>query len=181
VRVLTGSSKLGGLRLLDDHYELVAYTQTNENGEFTFPNLPTGDYRIRIEYPGVETDEAAEVNFNLSGELGEIVSVAALVEDGQITVTETGREFVTVSNTPHKVMNLSYYPNPAKNELNLKLENSDNIQTLTILDLKGTIRSTFKLENGQNQIDISYLNSGMYILRVKDEDGNYMISKMIKE
>ena len=176
-RVGVSNKPENSLRLLDDDYELVAYMQTNDNGEFNFSNLPSGDYRIRIEYPGVETDQAAEVNFNLSGQLGEVVSVEALVEDGQITVKETGRVNSTKTG---EVVRFSFYPNPANRILNLKLENSDRTQKLTIIDLKGTIHAEYTLENEQSQININNLKSGIYIIKLKDEDGNYILSKMIK-
>jgi len=163
-----------------DNYRLVAYVRTDENGEFSIPNLPSGDYRIRIEYPGVEVDETSDINFNLSGENGEIVKVEALVEDGFIKITETDRTTVTANNTEN-VISFSFYPNPVKNELNLELENSLSAHKLTIFDVRGVMHKTIKLENGQTKIDLSNLAIGTYIIRLEDQEGNYTMSKMIKQ
>lgn len=179
VRVLTGSSRPeSNLRLLDDDYELVAYVKTNENGEFTLPNLPAGDYLIRMEYPGVEVDETSDIDFNLTGEGGEVVNVEALVEDGKVKVTETGR---VTSNAPNESMSFRFYPNPVKNELNLKLKNTTKVYELIIFDMKGRINERIKLLTGKTTIDLKHLDPGTYILRLQDEKGNYLMSKMIKE
>jgi Leucine-rich repeat (LRR) protein len=178
VRRLAGSSRPdNSLRLLDEDYELVAFVKTDENGEFSFPNLPTGDYRIRVEYPGVETDETSDIDFNLSGEQGETVSVEALVENGFISVTETGR---VTANQPNETVRFSFHPNPVKNELNLKLDNAAEANRLIIFDLKGIVHKNIQLENGQHKVNLQDLATGTYIIRVQDNSGNYMMSKMIK-
>ncbi|HET8859378.1 T9SS type A sorting domain-containing protein [Marivirga sp.] len=180
VRRLTGSSRPenSSLRLLDNHYELVAYMKTNENGEFSFSNLPEGDYRIRIEYPGVETDETSDIDFNLTGQQGEILGFEALVEDGSISLT---RYIINVANTNSKSLTFSFYPNPVQNELHLNMENALDANELIIFDLKGTIHKKFKLENGQTKIELFNLPTGSYILRLQDDKGKYLISKMIKQ
>jgi Leucine-rich repeat (LRR) protein len=179
VRVLTGSSRPeGSLRLLDEDYELITYIRSDENGEFTFPNLPSGDYRIRVEYPGVEVDETSDINFNLTGESGEVINLEALVEDGKVKITETGR---VTANAPEKSMVFRFYPNPVKSELNLMLENARTANELIIFDLKGVIYKRIKLTNGQTTIDLEHLDTGTYILRLQDINGNYMMSKMIKK
>ncbi|WMN06229.1 T9SS type A sorting domain-containing protein [Marivirga arenosa] len=180
VRRLTGSSRNtnGSLRLIENNYVLVAYLKTNEDGEFVFPNLPSGDYRIRIEYPGVEVDEATDIDFNLSGQQGEVVSVEAVVEDGKITVTETGR---VTANEPNKKVSFSFYPNPARDELTLKLKNSATSNEILIYDVKGVLHKRMKLIEGENKFSISDLAVGTYIIQIKDDAGNYMMSKMIKQ
>ncbi|MGM0579882.1 MAG: T9SS type A sorting domain-containing protein [Bacteroidota bacterium] len=179
VRKLVGSSRPeSSLRLNEDDYELMAYIKSDENGEFSFPSLPTGDYKIRVEYPGVENDETSDINFNLSGEQGEVVSVEALVEDGKIKVTETGR---VTANEPDNMVSFSFYPNPVKNVMNLKLENADEPHEITIFDLKGVVYKKIQLENNQRKIDLNDLPTGSYILRLQDKKGNYIMSKIIKE
>jgi len=165
------------LRLIDDG-DIVAYTKTDENGEFIIPNLPAGDYKIRVEYPGVEVDETSDINFNLSGQKGEVVSVEAVVEDGKIKVTETGR---VTNNNEKKVMTFKFYPNPAKDILHLKLGNSSSPQKLTVLSLNGKIHKEVSIENGKQLVNIHDLPSGMYVLRLEDQNGNYFMAQLIKE
>lgn len=179
VRKLVVSSRPEtSLRLLEEDYELVAFIRTNDNGEFSFPNLPEGDYRIRLEYPGVQVDETSDINFNLSGQLGEVVSVAATVEDGFIKVEETGR---VTANEPDKMVSFSFYPNPVKNELNLRLENALETNQIIIFDLKGVVHKKFQLKNGQTKIDLREMATGTYIIRMQDNKGNYVMSKMVKQ
>ena len=63
--------------------------------------------------------------------------------------------------------NLEVYPNPAKDELTINNQSSEN-QVISIFDLKGSLLRTIEVvANGQQTIDISLLQSGLYILRDK--------------
>lgn len=78
--------------------------------------------------------------------------------------------------------NISMFPNPSKNVVHFKLENllNKNI-TIKIVGLDGKQLKTIDLNNNQNtQIDISTLNTGMYITNFYD--GNVLIAskKLIK-
>ncbi|MGM0579883.1 MAG: T9SS type A sorting domain-containing protein [Bacteroidota bacterium] len=179
VRKLVGSSRPeSSLRLYENDYELVAFIKSDENGEFSFPNLPTGDYKIRVEYPGVENDETSDINFNLSGEQGEVVSVEALVEDGKIKVTETGR---VTANEPDKMMSFSFYPNPVENVMNLKLENADKPYELIIFNLQGVIYKKQMISNGATQLDVSNLPNGLNFIKIKNKKNQYLTFKFLKK
>ncbi|NQZ78969.1 MAG: hypothetical protein HRT61_23055, partial [Ekhidna sp.] len=53
----------------DDEFELIAYGETDDNGEFKFGFLPVGTYRFFVEYPGIPIDESSFVEFEV-GETG---------------------------------------------------------------------------------------------------------------
>lgn len=177
MRKRVGSTRETSLRLLEDDYELVAYLKTDENARFEFPDLPAGEYRIRVEYPGVVVDETSDIDFNLTGDQGEEVQVAALVEDGKVTVTEVSR----TANKDAEISLFKFYPNPANNELTIMVENISGFDKVIIADLNGKIHVTNKLMEGENKIDISAMKSGMYLVRLEDNEGNYLVSKLIKE
>ena len=48
-----------------DEFELIAYGETNDNGEFEYGFLPEGTYRFFVEYPGIPLDESAFVQFDV--------------------------------------------------------------------------------------------------------------------
>jgi Leucine-rich repeat (LRR) protein len=177
-RIIVSSREESSLRLLDNETELIAYIKTDEEGNFTLPNLPSGDYRLRIDYPGVEVDETSDIDFNLNGQQGEVVSVEALVEDGKIRITETGR---ITANTKDNPLRFKYFPNPVKTELTIKLENNATLHHLFIYDMKGVIYKQIKLQNEQTIIDLKDMKTGSYILRLQDDKGNFFMSKIIKE
>jgi hypothetical protein len=59
------------------------------------------------------------------------------------------------------------YPNPAKDELNLKWNASNNI-SVTIFNSIGQELSTLILTKDKSIIDISELQNGLYFLKVND-------------
>jgi len=179
VRRLSGSTRenYSKLRLLNDQ-DLVAYVKTDENGEFIIPNLPAGEYRIQCDYPGVEVDETTDIFFSVSGNAAEEVTVEALVEDGKITVTETGR---VTANKPKEATTFKFYPNPANTIINMQLENSFGEYKVSILNLNGVVVKETIIPQGASTLDIKELNTGMYLIQLQDQDGNYFISRLIKE
>lgn len=64
---------------------------------------------------------------------------------------------------------ISFYPNPAKDEITIE---SPNSETLTLLNLQGKILAKFKLDNSENahKVQLPYLESGSYIILVQSED-----------
>ncbi len=56
--------------------------------------------------------------------------------------------------------NQNVYPNPAHDQLNLKVQDSDYVKSITIYDIQGSQLIYF--ETKQNTIDISSLSNGIY-------------------
>jgi hypothetical protein len=74
--------------------------------------------------------------------------------------------------------NISIYPNPLKDILTIK--SSDVIlQSISIFNLQGKI--LFNCDDlGNNQLDLSSLPQGMYILKIKTDQG-VSVKKLVKE
>ena len=75
----------------------------------------------------------------------------------------------------------SIYPNPAKNVVNIQLQNNSNVtlKSALIYDLNGKVVLT---TNDLNQpINIEKLANGTYILSVSDTTGKSYPQKFIKE
>ncbi len=68
----------------------------------------------------------------------------------------------------------TFYPNPA-NEF-IFFNELTNVKNIEIYDLQGklVIQSAFK-----NKIDISYLDNGIYFIKLSSEDSNYKVKKLI--
>lgn len=69
------------------------------------------------------------------------------------------------------------YPNPTKNSFNIQGENLDEF-TVEIYDLLGKKVSEF---HNQKTIDISSLNMGTYIVKIKDSQNKVTAQKIIKQ
>ena len=71
------------------------------------------------------------------------------------------------------------YPNPVQE--NLKFNTVENITTVGIYDFAGTLVKEVSVAELQNSsLDVSNLESGMYIIRFADEGGNSVSNKFQK-
>jgi hypothetical protein len=105
----------------------------------------------------------------------------AVLMDGAISANDA--YLYVYDNTPLATLDLQkqnlvdIYPNPAKNVLNLLVDNSITIEKITILDFTGKI---IKTSEAIEQIDISNLSSGLYFIQANYED-KVITNKFVKE
>lgn len=82
---------------------------------------------------------------------------------------------ITDINKEHGV---KVYPNPFNNHINIFSENH-TIQNIQIYDLKGSLIHSEEYNINEIQINLSNLNTGVYLLKVTSEEG-ISINKIIK-
>ena len=70
------------------------------------------------------------------------------------------------------------YPNPANNQVRIELAN-DQAAELSIMNTLGQVIRTVALDKIDNTIDISSLNSGLYVLRIS-QGGSVYTTKVTK-
>lgn len=75
--------------------------------------------------------------------------------------------------------NLKLYPNPAKDELNIRFNNGNKSSTIVVRDVLGHI--VLNENNSTGNISIENLTAGMYILSVLSENVEIGKMKFIKE
>ena len=75
--------------------------------------------------------------------------------------------------------NVVIYPNPVRDFMNItNLESSNYIAK--IVDMSGRVIKSFEMRNGQNQVDVASLKSGIYFISMNDMNGNVNSVKMVK-
>ena len=76
--------------------------------------------------------------------------------------------------------NVNIYPNPVNDRL--YIETSTQIQSIEIYDIYGRIQNLRNSETQKlrNSIDVSELNSGIYFVKVKTEEGN-IVKRIVKD
>lgn len=86
----------------------------------------------------------------------------------------------SINETEFKISEeLTIYPNPASETININLNNNETINTIKIFNQNGQlIRIIRNLTN--NSIQINDLNSGLYFVRV-DTDSKYYCGKIMKQ
>ena len=69
------------------------------------------------------------------------------------------------------------YPNPAQSHISIELSSETEIKQIEVIDLTGklVISTTFV-----SSLDVSFLNKGMYVMRVTDEKDRQIITRFVK-
>ena len=72
------------------------------------------------------------------------------------------------------------YPNPASNFIQLDFNKTANGQ-LSVFNLQGKEVCSNQMNQQQVQIDLSTYQSGMYLIRFENENGNQLVKRFVKE
>lgn len=106
----------------------------------------------------------------------------AIDDIGNMYVTNMGDGTVTKISDPTLSINaysalskLHIYPNPSSKTLNVSAGNST--YKITIYNLSGQKL----LETESSNIDVENLNTGVYLVRIEDENKNFVIKKFVKQ
>ena len=76
-------------------------------------------------------------------------------------------------NSP-ELLEAEIYPNPVQNVLNINVDNA--IKSVEVFTLQGQK----VLNSTSNQVDMSSLNSGIYLVKITDENNSIATKKVVK-
>lgn len=111
---------------------------------------------------------------------------SGLIESGEPTQTiaevKTPNRFLGLDemNGELSSFDVRVYPNPAKSELNLDIPENMNIRAVKIYSIDGALSKDAQSLDNFETIDISLLNSGIYILSI-ETDNEVINKKFIKQ
>ena len=128
------------------------------NPHFGLGNSTTIDL-LTIEWPSGIVDSIENVNTN------------------QTVFVQEGSEVLDVSNNQN-TLDLSIFPIPADNSLNISFPNNTLVTTATIADITGKIT---RVKIVDNTIDVRSLSSGVYFLQIETVDGKKAVKKFTKK
>lgn len=143
---------------------LISYVFTNDEGEFEFPNLPEGQYRLNIQYPGYPMDPNSFITITIGANLEGQKRVEASVEEGKIVV----RELVVTGIEGDEAYQISAFPNPASSLITLAFANEEPSRSIELLDVSGRILYQDKATATEKQLNVSNLNFGVYFIKVNE-------------
>jgi len=148
----------------------VAYAETNGDGEFSFPNVPPGDYLLNIQFPGLPMDPKSFINYTIDGSM-----VRQRIEVGALGVPGAGIVVVPIEETGFYrkyFSSLHIYPNPANDVLFVEFEKLQNSNLeLRIVNLTGQTIQSLPLSEGidkRMEVDLSSFSQGVYLLNIVD-------------
>lgn len=144
--------------------ELVAYYKLNQgSNNFNNSTVTSATDSSGNVYTGTLT------NFALTGTTSNWRSGS--------TIT-TGNTCATLGNSDFEnVTSITIYPNPSTGIFNIV---SQQVVAVEIYDLLGKLVYNQQLVSGTNSVDISNLNTGVYLLKATDTNGNFQSHKLIK-
>ena len=143
--------------LIDSNGDTLQYDVCDQNGEYSFENLPDGTYFIHV----FGEDNSSPPSFT-------IVSGANLV---YLDYTMTGNGLVQKVINPQlqRNKNLTVYPVPTRSILNLQLDKSIGVFTVQIIDVQGKIVLMRRIISNKAQLDVNGITPGSYLLQMSNE------------
>ncbi|MCB0695944.1 MAG: T9SS type A sorting domain-containing protein [Chitinophagaceae bacterium] len=154
--------------LMDANSNPIKFTTTDANGDYSFDNLPFGTYKVYPENLGDATTPASitidATHTTMNGIIFERSST-----NKTITLVTT-----SVANVSGKTLDLSVYPNPAHNVVNINWGTyTQNVATVVISDVTGKkVYAAQVSMNANTTVDVSSLNSGMYFMSINSANGS---------
>jgi hypothetical protein len=131
---------------------------TNESKSYTFTYNPSAD------------DIANGTRIVV---LVQNVATRKVYQSSYINLTLTAKPV-----SPNSFISTNVFPNPAKH--NVTVEGSEDIMTISIIDLSGRTISTTKVNGRQTTIPVEGLSSGVYFIQI-DFKNERTVRKFVKE
>ncbi|RZS93244.1 RICIN domain-containing protein [Aquimarina brevivitae] len=170
---------LDGMGLTTNGATIAQYANTAHfNAQWALAKYSGDYYRIQNRATGLFLDGMGRTaNGDPVGQWANTTSPNAQWEVIYVDAANRVADQQTLSETAA----ITYYPNPVKNELNIKLaEHKGSATTATILTMAGDVVSVTSLNDVNNTIDVQTLIPGMYFIQVSNHLG-IRTTKFIKK
>lgn len=153
--------------LVDMSGNVVAFTETDQSGAYSFANLPLGGYNLVPENLNY-TSTAAMLNITAGNPNVQGVNFERSNKNMTIKPVTSG-----IANV-EKALTFAVFPNPATDVVTINWNKlSDTEAKITITDVSGkTVYSNTAKMNDNAKIDVSSLQAGFYFLGVASEEGH---------
>lgn len=163
--VLVGRTKANG-------ENIIAQTYTDENGFFSFSNIPDGSYTVFVDLPGYQHKQFFDLDVvggqNVTGINYQVTEDGIILRPLAVESRLASQEF-------------SVYPNPSRGVVSLSSEKTGNylIEVYSVSGQK--VYSLCKeLNQGDSRIDLTGLTPGLYHLRVSGKNSVYNTKLIIQ-
>jgi len=157
-------------------YVLLATVIPNDNGEYSFENLPEGSYKIEVEIDDKPSEPSKPISVS-----GNETSLSI-----NITVDGTGRINIDIPTGAEDLPGviITIYPNPFTDDLRItgvavETWHAASLQ-IQVINTAGAVVHTQKITSPGEIIHLEHLPAGMYIIRIENS-GRTMSTKVVKQ
>ena len=159
-------------------------TKTDENGAYTLRNLDAGQYYCKVpEFPdlayvmftGANQDKDSDITNQYGLGTSRLITLVAGVP---FTHFDFGYTDTTLKIVPDKTesMQLEIYPNPAFNDIKLRLPGKTDKGQFYIVNNMGAVLRNGNVESHDSQLNISDLPPGKYSLHIITSENKWVKS-----
>ncbi|GGG59052.1 endonuclease [Bizionia arctica] len=145
----------------------------------TFNLTVNGDYVNTIAYGAQDVVETITIsNINIEGPVSIVIDGNSVTSNRVVFDDLSWTCFTELNVMGYQLNDISIYPNPVSNTLNIQLNKSEETQ-IDIFNILGKRVLTKTIRQSQS-INVENLNSGIYILKIKQGDAT-ISKKLIKQ
>lgn len=167
---LTNSNSLKSTLARPFYEGIVSTQEPSADGSYKFEGLPAGDYKVFVDFPGLEDFTAVDVSLS-EEQPTKILNFGIDTDKSFARITAAEIEFA-------KDLNLSIYPNPTQDILTV--ENLPLKSTLRLSDMSGRTLITIKSTDSRAELSLKKLPAAQYILTVENAK-NRVSHKIVKQ
>ena len=99
------------------------------------------------------------------------IQVQAVCEEGNVSDWSPAVEATTTNLNSYLENNVTLYPNPAKEFVDVRIDGDLNVTGMEVYDVYGKLINTVNVIDNTTHINVSGLANGMYFVRVTTEQG----------
>ena len=156
--------------LLNSSHDVYAYTFTDNQGNYKFEDVPTGNYLIYAEVTGLYAIPA-HISF---------ISTHDTLSNVNIHLS-TKNTFISIDPTINKeaAINIKLFPNPVDDYLNIRINGTHTDLNYYIINNLGQYINEGLIPTNASlfTIGVNHIKSGFYILKVYSKDNTLSSSK----
>jgi len=143
--------------------DIIAYVETDDMGDYVFDNVPDGTYALIVDVPGLPMIQTYEVEI-LANKI--VSGLDFFVKKKGIDTSET------VDTKTVTVDRFSVFPNPGGGLLNIECTASGDY-IVQVYNMVGNLVESreYLSAAGLLHMDISELQTGMYLIKIKGDQG----------
>jgi len=146
-------------------YLAVAYDRSDEVGAWQIPSIPNGNYRIKVEIPGLNMDTTYYVS---------ITTPDTYIDNLDFYVDYQSGIYIDHFGVDESLLNnrISLFPNPAV-QGNFLIQSSPDIQIESIIIYKydGQVIDQKMVHDSQYQSSGNNMSSGFYLIKIQTSKG----------